>query len=105
MARTYAQGGSGRVYWCLLPAPRGGDFRRVFVAVNAAIRRAARKERSLKLIDLPATFTPGFSFRQSITYEGRTVSVRQDDGVHLNPAGAAIAADLILERMRRDGVL
>lgn len=104
MIRTYRQRGAGRVYWCLLPAPRGGDFRRVFVAVNAAIRRAARKEPGIRVVDLPATFTPGYAFRQSITYEGRTVSVRQDDGVHLNPAGAAIAADLIVERMRRDGV-
>ena len=104
MVRTYAQRGAGRVYWCLLPAPRGGDFRRVFRAVNAGIRRAARKEPGVRVIDLVETFTPGFAFRQSITYEGRTVSVRQDDGVHLNPAGAAIAADLIVERMRRDGV-
>lgn len=102
MMRTYKRGGS--VYWSLLPAPRAGNFRRVFVAVNAAVRRAARRERAA-LIDLPRTFTPDYRFRQTIGWGGRTVSVRQGDGVHLNVAGASIAATLMIRRMRRDGVL
>jgi lysophospholipase L1-like esterase len=106
MMRTYSQGGAGSVYWCLLPAPRASNFRRVFVGVNAALRRAAKRHRGMvKLIDLPKTFTPGYRFRQTITWHGRTVSVRQDDGVHLNTAGASIAASIIISRMRRDGVL
>jgi lysophospholipase L1-like esterase len=102
MMRTYAR--SGAVYWCLLPAPRDGSFRRVFVAVNRALRIAQRHTRA-HLLDLPKTFTPGYRFRQSITWRGRTVSVRQDDGVHLNVAGASIAATLMIRRMARDGVL
>lgn len=106
MMRTYAQGGRATVYWCLLPAPRGGNFRRVFVAVNAALRRAAERHRgTVHLVDLPATFTPGYRFRQTIRWHGRTESVRQDDGVHLNVAGASIAAAVMVARMVRDGVL
>jgi hypothetical protein len=105
MMRTYAQGGTASVYWCLLPAPRGANFRRVFVAVNAALRRAARRNPLTTIVDLPKVFTPGFRFRQTITWRGRTASVRQDDGVHLNTTGASIAASIIISRMRRDGVL
>ncbi len=106
MMRTYEQRGAGTVYWCLLPAPRPANFRRVFVAVNAAIKRGATRHRGTsRVVDLAKTFTPGYRFRQYITWRGRSVSVRQDDGIHLNVAGASIAASLITERMRRDGVL
>ncbi len=104
MMRTYAR--TGAVYWCLLPAPRPANFRRVFVAVNRGLRMAQRRNRRLaRLIDLPRTFTPGYAFRQSISWRGRTVSVRQDDGIHLNVAGASIAATLVIRRMARDGLL
>ncbi len=43
MMHTYARHGAGSVYWATLPAPRGGNFRRVFRAVNAALRDAARR--------------------------------------------------------------
>jgi lysophospholipase L1-like esterase len=102
MMRTYQR--SGTVYWCLLPAPRASNFRRVFVAVNAAVRRAAKRTHA-RLIDLPHTFTPGYRFRQSIVWHGRSVSVRQDDGVHLNVAGASIAATLMIRRMVRGGAV
>jgi hypothetical protein len=103
---AYARGGAGTTYWNLLPAPRTATFRRVFKAVNRGIRIAAREHRrTVRLVDLPATFTPGYRFRQAITRHGRAVSVRQDDGVHLNVAGARIAAGLIIRQMRRDGVL
>lgn len=106
MMRTYAQDGAGTVYWCLLPAPRGANFRRVFVAVNAALHRAVKRHPgTAQLIDLPKTFTPGYRFRQSISFGGRTQSVRQEDGVHLNAAGASIAATLMIRRMARGGVL
>ena len=43
MMRSYGRGGAGRVYWLLLPTPRGGFFRETFPAVNAGIRRAAAR--------------------------------------------------------------
>jgi hypothetical protein len=106
MMRSYARGGAGTVYWLLLPAPRGANFRAVFGPVNRALRAAARSFPGVvHVVDLGATFTPGGRFRQSIRWEGRTVSVRQEDGVHLNVAGASIAATLIIRRMRRDGLI
>jgi lysophospholipase L1-like esterase len=106
MMRAYARGGRGRVYWMLLPAPRGAAFRTVFTGVNAALRlAAARHPDTVRLVDLGRTFTPGGRFRQVIRWHGRLVSVRQGDGVHLNVAGASIAATLIIRALRGDGVL
>ncbi len=96
MMRSYLRAGRGRVYWLLLPTPRGATFRRVFRGVNAAIEQAARHfdETEVRLLDLRRTFTPGGRFRPRY---------RQDDGVHLNRSGASIAANVILRALRRDG--
>jgi hypothetical protein len=106
MMRTYARGGRARVYWLLLPAPRGGNFRTVYFAVNAALRRAARGlEDDVRLIDLVEVFTPGWRYRDSMPVGGRTVRVRQSDGVHLNTTGASLAATLVIRAMRGDRIL
>jgi hypothetical protein len=75
-------------------------------AVVAAAAGAARSFPSdVHVVDLGDTFTPGGRFRRTIRWEGRTASVRQKDGVHLNVAGASIATTLIIRRMRRDGLI
>jgi lysophospholipase L1-like esterase len=106
MMRTYVRGGRSLVYWLTLPAPRRGDFARVYRAVNVAISRAAgRVGDGARVIDLVPVFTPGGLFRKTITFRGRTVSARQDDGIHLSAAGAAVAATLVIDRLRADGAL
>jgi hypothetical protein len=106
MMRSYARNGSGTVYWLLLPVPRSQSFARVFRPVNRALRSAARSFPGVvHLVDLARTFTPGGKFRQTMIWHGRRVSVRQADGVHLSVAGASIATELIVRRMRRDGLL
>jgi lysophospholipase L1-like esterase len=106
MMRSYLRGGRSLVYWLTLPAPRGGNFARVFNAVNPAIRRAAaRVGGGVRVIDLVPVFTPGNRFRQTVTFHGKTVSARQPDGVHLSTAGARIAASLIIDRLRADHAL
>jgi hypothetical protein len=106
MMRAYLRDGSGRVYWLLLPTPSKPTFARVFRAVNAGLRRAAADfPDGVRLIDIGRVIAPGGRFRQRVTYRNRSVSVRQDDGVHLSVAGAEIAASLIIRALRRDGVL
>jgi len=106
MMRTYNRGGDGRVYWLLLPQARGGSFRKVFPAVNAGLRRAARPFGSrLRLIHLDRVFTPRGRFRSVMRYRSRLATVRQPDGVHLTQAGAAIAADKVVAAMDRDHAL
>src|SRR3954453_21376211 len=104
MMRSYARDGAGTVYWLLLPAPRSERFARVFRPVNRALRSAAASFPGVvHLIDLGRTFTPGGRFPQPMIWHGRRLSVRQADGVHLSVAGASIATELIVRRMRRDG--
>jgi lysophospholipase L1-like esterase len=106
MMRSYARGGRGRVYWLLLPAPRGGLFRETFPAVNAALRRAARgRADDVRLIDLARVFTPGGRYRATMRIRGKLVRVRQGDGVHLNTTGASLAASIVIRALRRDRVL
>ncbi len=105
MMRSYRRGRAGRVYWLTLPAPRGGSFRTVFGPVNAAIRKAARQTRGAEVVPIDRIFTPGFAYRDAIMWGGRHVSVRQGDGVHLNNAGASIAAQKVIRRLRANRVL
>jgi hypothetical protein len=106
MMRTYARAGEAQVFWLTLPQAREGFFRRVYPAVNAALRRAAREQPRgrVTLIRLNKVFTPGGRYRETMVWRGKRVTVRQRDGIHLSPAGADIAASLVLERLRDAGV-
>jgi lysophospholipase L1-like esterase len=106
MMRSYERGGRSLVYWMTLPTPRRNDFARVYRSVNRAIKRAARRAgRGARVIDLVKVFTPGGRFRQRIRFRGKTVNARQADGVHLSVAGAAVAATLLVDRLRADHAL
>jgi hypothetical protein len=106
MMRTYLFGGRGRVYWLLLPQARGGFFRMIFPAVNAALRKAAKPlGKRVRLIRLNQVFTPGGRFQQFITWHGRRINARQKDGVHLSVPGASIAATYVARAIRGDHVL
>jgi hypothetical protein len=106
MMRTYARAGEAQVFWLTLPQAREGFFRRVYPAVNAALRRAARDQPRgrVTLIRLNKVFTPGGRYRDTMLWRGKRVTVRQRDGIHLSPAGADIAASLVLARLRGAGV-
>jgi uncharacterized protein len=103
MMDDYRRGGAGHVYWLTLPTPRSAAWKRIYHAVNIAIRRAAGgfPADEVTVVDLVPVFTPGERFRASIG--GRVV--RQSDGVHLNVAGAAIAARLLMRRLHADGFI
>jgi hypothetical protein len=106
MMIAWGRGGRGRVYWLLLPAPRGGFFRETFPAVNAALRRAAAGPRRFaRVIDLDRVFTPGGRYRDSMRIGRRDVRVRQRDGVHLSAAGAALAARIVVRTLRAERIL
>ena len=47
-------------------------------------------------------FTPGERYRAAMTVDGRETLVRRPDGIHLNDAGAGVALDIVLERLRAD---
>ncbi|MEA2496035.1 MAG: uncharacterized protein QOJ29_3946 [Thermoleophilaceae bacterium] len=99
MMDTYQQKGQARVYWLTLPTPRDKSRQEVARTVNAAIQVAAEPLRStVRIFDTVPVFTPGAKYRDAI---GGTL-VRQADGIHLNEAGAKIAADRVVALIERD---
>lgn len=103
MMDTYRQGGAARVYWLTLPLPRDGARQEIARAVNAAIAVAAEPYRAqVRVLDLAALFTPDGRYRVSMPVDGHDAVVRKPDGIHLNPAGAALAADLVERDLRAD---
>jgi uncharacterized protein len=103
MMNTYRQGGDARVYWLTLPIPRDDDLAEVARTVNAAIEVAAQPFRAqVRVLDMAELFTPGDRYRDAMTVDGRRRIVRDADGIHLNGAGAGVAADVVLDRIRDD---
>jgi hypothetical protein len=106
MMQAYVRRGAGRIYWFMLPIPRDPTWATSFRAVNLAFElAAARNPDGVRLIHDERVFTPGGYFQPTIDYRGQTVSVRQADGLHLNPEGDRIALSMLLAAMRRDRVL
>lgn len=103
MMATYRQRGAARVYWLTIPTPRDGDLAEITRAVNAAIDVASVPWRAqVRVLDLGPVFTPDDRFRSSIEVDGREEIVREPDGLHLTAKGAELAADVVLDAMRRD---
>jgi hypothetical protein len=103
MMNTYRRAGAGRVVWLTLPLPRDAARRRIALAVNAAVEVAAEPYRAqVQVLDMAALFTPGGTYRDAMTVGGRDTIVRQADGVHLNEAGAKLAADAVQAALRPD---
>jgi hypothetical protein len=106
MMRIYLRGESGRVYWFVLPTPRPANFQRLFNAVNAGIRRAARRfPGRVALIDANAFFTPGNRYRDFMVYHGRGFVIHESDGIHLSTAADQIDASLVVRRMLDDRLI
>jgi hypothetical protein len=98
MMLTYRRKGRGRVIWLTLPVPKGP--RAIADAVNAAVVRAASGLPRVSVLRLDEIFTPD-GFREVMPYRGRSVRVREVDGVHLNVPGTAIAAKLLAAELRK----
>jgi hypothetical protein len=103
MMRSFERDGAARVYWLTLPAARPHFWNHIYRAVNLSLESAAKREGdAVRLLDMGAIFTPSGRFQQTIKRGGHRVSVRQRDGIHLNVAGARIAARYVARRMQRD---
>ena len=67
--------------------PRRRHALRIYAAVNVALRRAARRDERVRLLDMVEMFTPGYRYRRKMVVDGKRVAVRERDGVHLNFTG------------------
>jgi hypothetical protein len=100
---TYRQDGAAKVYWLTVMTPRDPDAQRVERMVNAAIKVAAQPWASeVRVIDTVPIFTPDYEYTDAIEVDGEETIVRESDGIHLNEAGAEIAADAVLDRVDQD---
>ncbi|MGH2837018.1 MAG: GDSL-type esterase/lipase family protein [Thermoleophilaceae bacterium] len=104
MMETYASRGRF-VYWLTFPAPNNEYRRRIGLAVNYALRLAARRVERVRLLDMVGLFTPGYEYRQRMDMDGERVVVREPDGVHLNENGATLALREIRWALLADGVI
>ena len=103
MMDTYRRKGAARVYWLTLPLPRDGARQKIARSVNAAILVAAEPFRAqVRVLDMTALFTPRGRYRAAMAIAGRNTIVRRPDGIHLNDAGARLAADNVIARLRGD---
>jgi lysophospholipase L1-like esterase len=103
MMNLYRQAGAARVYWLTLPAPRDPARQKISRVVNVAIGVAAQPWASqIHVLDTVPIFTPGFAYRDAMTIGGQATIVRQPDGIHLNDAGAKLAADAVQAALGRD---
>jgi lysophospholipase L1-like esterase len=100
---NYRQGGAAKVYWLTVPAARDPDRKPIVDAVDAAVYAAAAPWRSqVRVLDMGAIFTPGDRFRNAMEVDGSETIVREPDGIHLNRAGSALAADAVEAALDRD---
>jgi uncharacterized protein len=103
MMDNYLEGGVQRIYWLTVPTQRDPARKPIADAVNQAIdSAAAERGAAVRVIDLVPVFTPGDSYRDSISIDGKQTIVRESDGIHLNDAGSSLAADLVLDAVDRD---
>jgi lysophospholipase L1-like esterase len=103
MMDNYLRGGVQRIYWLTVPTQRDPARKPIADDVNQAIReQAAKHGAAVRVVDLNPTFTPGDSYRDAISIDGRETIVRQPDGIHLNDAGSSVAADMVLAAIDRD---
>jgi hypothetical protein len=106
MMRVYRQDGAASVYWFLIPTPSKEPFVRVMKAVNRGIiSAAARFPQGVHVFDLRPVFSPGGRYINSLTLDGRTITVHEADGFHLSESADPFVARMFIERLRHDGVL
>ncbi|HSS34164.1 MAG TPA: hypothetical protein VLL27_12870 [Solirubrobacterales bacterium] len=100
---NYRQGGAAKVYWLTVPTARDPDRKPIVDAVDAAVQAAAAPWRDqVRVLDMSAIFTPGDRFRNAMEVDGSETIVREPDGIHLNQAGSAVAAEAVEAALERD---
>jgi len=103
MMNTYRRRGAARVYYLRLPLPRDKGRQEIARAVNAAIDVAAVPYAAhVRVLDMTQTFTPGGRYRDTMTVNGGKRIVRRPDGIHLSDVGAGVAAEAVVQAIRRD---
>jgi hypothetical protein len=103
MMDNYIADGESRLYWLTIPTQRDPARGPIADDVNNAIKAAAaERPGAVTVIDLVPVFTPGNRYRDAMDVDGEEQIVRDNDGIHLNEVGAALAAEIVLEAIDED---
>ena len=94
IARAFTQRG-GRVAWLLLPAMRDPRRQRMADIVNAATTAGLDGVARVRLVHVERILSPD-GYASALSVCGREQTVRERDGIHIAPAGAALVADAVL---------
>jgi hypothetical protein len=100
--RIWAQGGAKRVYWLSMPPARNPDWARDDRQINIALQRAADDVPGAEFVNVLGPVTDHGKYVDFIHWHGQWVLIRENDGVHLNPAGSTIVAGEVLDVIRRE---
>jgi lysophospholipase L1-like esterase len=100
MMTVLRNGGKTKVVWILNPAMKRAGHQSVIAAINRAARIAQPGVAGVKIVDLGQALTPGGFYAESIDFGGKSVRVRQKDGVHMTVAGADIASRPVVAALK-----
>ena len=93
------------VIWVGLPPTRGDEFREGYAVMNQLAVAAVAERDFVTMIDIWDMFGGDEPYRDAVPPPGdpggRSVDVRQQDGVHLNQAGSRWVVDRITDEIER----
>lgn len=100
--RIWAQGGSKRIYWLSVPPARDPRWAYDDHQINVALARAAARVTGAEYVDILGPITIRGRYSDFVRISGQETLIREQDGVHLNPTGSAIAATEVMPIITRE---
>jgi hypothetical protein len=99
--------GGATMIWVTLPPIRDPDHHQAASDMNKAATAEAARRRGVRIVSLQQMFDgPNGVFAPYLPGpDGRTVRVRQEDGVHLTTEGTQWVADLVYGQILADAGL
>ncbi len=104
LMQVYTQGGTAFLAWLTVPAMRDTRRTPAGIAVNAALRRAAKQVPGAFIVPADKLLTPDGVYEPTAERGGQQVPIREDDGIHLTIAGARIVVAALVKGLSRVGV-
>ena len=84
-----------------MPIVRSKRFRTKIIHVNSIVENMARKHDATFIPLWDISTTSDGSYKDSIRKNGRTLSFRHDDGIHLSPEGSRQVASTIINELEK----
>jgi hypothetical protein len=89
--------GTRQVLWLGVPAVRRPRLNQTKDLINAAVRAAAATHPNVTYVDTgPLIDGPGNSFTTYLAAAGKSITVRESDGIHITLAGAGLVTPVLL---------